>query len=396
MAICALGFMQFDWLCRNKYKCHNQGLLVNIFIHIAIIYTHFYGFLYSAGTLFALIISDKYFSIFRPRVYISFIIAWLAFIPWLPIFIRQSQLGTWMTKPTVENLLNSFNDWTPNFFLPALLIIVCLIFIIKPINIYNFNKTKLENIEISLLLLAFSWLSVSVFAWLISINLQPIFLQRYLIPGQISWSVILACLFSYLIYPRFRLNQGNSEKVNLSKSLNANLQTLAVIIGILFLLIKPIYSANKLITQELPGSNDYKYGYKDLPIVVEFSGDFLERSYYYHNPQNNPYFFILDEEIFLDKKNWSYGSYQYKLMNALLRNYNNIFHKNIVYSQYFLNHYQRFLILYLGEKIGDSCQPTELNCHRRWFHMKIENNPKYRINSLGSIDQRTLILVETN
>jgi len=386
IAVCALGFMQFDALCRQRYKYSNSGLLVNIFIHIAMTYTHFYGFLYSGATLFALIVSDKYFRIFRPRVYASFILAWLAFIPWLPAFIRQSKLGTWMSKPDLSDLVNSFNNWTPNFFLPILLIVLCLILVIKPKGIYNFSHTKKKDINISLLILASSWFSISILTWLVSISLQPIFLQRYLLPAQISWSILLSYLFSYLSYPTFKLER---------KSLSANVWMLCVVIGIVFLLLKPVYSANKMIPHVKPGANDYKYGYNNLPIVTEFSGNFLERFNYYVNNQNNPYMFILDREIALDKKNWTYVSYQNKLMDALARNYSSIFHKNIVNSQDFLNNHPRFLVLSFTT-LNDSCLAIDLNCLRRWFHRRIEKNSKYRISQLGVVDDnRTLFLVET-
>lgn len=395
IATCALGLMQFDLLCRQKYKYSHKELLVNVLVHIAIIYTHFYGFIYSGATLLALIISDTYFSIFRPKVYLSFILAWLTFIPWLPAFVRQSALGTWMAKPSFRNLLESFNDWTPSFFLPTLLVVLCLILLIKPKGIYNFSKTKQEDIEIPLLILAFSWLSVSVFTYLVSIIIQPIFLQRYLIPSQIGWSIVLAFLFSALIYPTFKLHQRNSQKLGLWKLLTLNLKILCLLIPILLLIAKPLYSANQQVFQKIPGVSDYKYNYQDLPIVVEFSSEFLERYHYYHNQQNNPYFFLLDREIFLDKTSWRYGAYQYKLMYALRRNYSNIFGKNIVFSQDFLKNYHRFLVLYFGSKIGRSCPSTEPNCHRRWFDLRIENNAKYRIKNLGVIDYRTILLVES-
>jgi len=388
IAICALVFMKFDSLCRQRYKYSNSefsnsGLLVNIFIHIAIIYTHFYGFLYSGATLFALIISDKYFKIFRPKIYASFILAWLAFIPWIPAFIRQSQLGTWMEKPALKDLVYSFNDWSPRFFLPILLIVLCLILVIKPKGIYNFNHTKKKDIEISLLILASSWVSISILTWLVSISLQPVFLQRYLIPAQISWSILLSYLFSYLVYPTFKLER---------KLLTVNIRLLCLVIITVFLVLKPLYTPNKEILYRKPGAQDYKYGYNNLPIVTEICNNFMERFYHYGNNQNNPYVFVLNRETALDQKNSALVSYQDKLMDALARNYRSIFDKNILNSQDFLNSHPRFLVLH-----SHSCLGTDLRCRRIWFHRRIENNPKYRISQLGVVDDnnRTMLLVET-
>src|SRR5206468_1347017 len=106
LAVCSLGVLEFDVINRKQY-CSTATLLVNALIHAAIVQTHLFGILYSGAILSAFIIRDRFFNVFRPRVYFSVVLGWLSLIPYIPTFLNQSDGGnprTWIPVPDLDKL----------------------------------------------------------------------------------------------------------------------------------------------------------------------------------------------------------------------------------------------------------------------------------------------------
>lgn len=389
IAVCSFGLVQFDAISKEK-SCSNISIFLNICIHTAIIYTHVFGFLYSGAIFSALIIRDKYFKIFRPKVYLSIILSWLLFVPWISSFLNQADAGkphSWVAIPGLMDLINSFNfSSTLVFFLLVLLTTSYLLFI-KESTVTQADeelneKEQKSSAENSLLILAYTFLAVPILSWIISRTVESIFVNRYIIPNTISWSILLTYLSSRIL--PIKLTK-KAKELGLHKN-SISKQRLSLLILTAVLTIYPIYSAKSYVHQELPGLNDDKYGYSELPIAVQSPHVYLPRFYY--SPKHNRYFFILDWQAALDQKSSLNSTVDYKIMNALKRNYPE---QNVVQSQHFLEKNHRFLVL---DEDG-----------RTWFEIRIKNDPKYRIkylgrlkkiDNVGNVGEMNLLLVEKN
>src|SRR5262249_2881183 len=123
------------------------------------------------------------------------------------------------------------------------------------------------------------------------------------------------------------------------------------------------------------------------PVVVEFTHAFLKR--FHDSPDHARYFYLLDWEVALDKKSGLYSPVEYKIMDALKRNYSDIFDNNIIQSQHFLDAHKIFLFL----KKKSYCTPQSVVCST-WYEKRIENNPEYISKHLGILDDMDLILIE--
>lgn len=389
LAVCALGLLTYDILSRNP-RCSWVIFIANTFIHTTIVQTHLFGGFYSGAILFALIIRDRCFlKRFRVKVYLSIILSWLSLIPYIVgPFLHQIEAGkphSWLPVPHRYDLVNYFIS----SFSPFALVIATLILISSLQFIFKFqaraeasdiSEGKNQNyvMEASLLIFAYAFLAVPVFTWLISRFVKPIFLERYLIPTTIGWSILLAYLSSHIISPTSYSSQIISKKTRAFGFL-VNRQGLFLLTLTAILILNPIHYAKGSLKPLFPGIDDNKYGYSDLPIVVELSNDFVQRFHY--SPQHYRYFFPLDWQAALDKESGLWSTQEYKTMEALKRVYPNIFNKNIVQSQDFLNTHDRFLVLRHDVK----CIIPTVAC-MRWFEVRIKSNPNYKITNLGNVD----------
>ena len=370
-AFCALGLLQFDIINRQK-KCSRKVLVINTLVQGTIILTHLYGLFYSGAILAAFILRDKYFKIFRINVYLSVIIGWLFLIPLIPTLINQSNNhAKWFSVVDGLTFLNYFIFSTKfPFLIFALLLVSVVLYISQNPNSKNFefNNNYSDLVaEISLLILAGTFIAVPILAWIITLTIKPILNDRYIIPTiAISWPILLAYLSSR-IFTNFTSIQKESKKLNLSSFLIKKQITLLMLTVVL--LVHPIYYANKIeYSSQKPGINDDSYGYTELTIAMEAGHDFLPRFYY--SPKRNRYFHILDWETALKNTGSAFATGDYTHLSALKRNYPFI---NSIQSQEFLEKNNRFLVLNEEDQ--------------KWFEWRIKNNPKYEVQSLGIVEQ---------
>lgn len=370
-AVCAFGLLQFDVINRRQ-KCSSKVLATNTLIHATIVLTHLYGVLYSGAILCAFVIRDRYFKVFRANVYLSVIIGWLFLIPFIGSILNQADNSAkWFSTVSGSELLNYFIFSTRFPFLILGLLLVSVVLYINQSPDRQKFETSNDNSylisEISLLILAGTFMAVPILAWIITITIKPMLNSRYILPTiTISWSIILAYLSSRIL-PNFSLSQINSERLR-AKNLLKNKQSLIFLILTVSLLIHPIYYAKKVgYYSQKPGINDDRYGYIELPIAMEAGHDFLTRFHY--SPNRNRYFHILDWETALNNTSSSFATGDYKHLEALKRNYPFL---NSIQSKEFIDKYDRFLVLNEEEQ--------------KWFETRIKNNPKYKVKLLGTTE----------
>ena len=75
-------------------------------------------------------------------------------------------------------------------------------------------------------------------------------------------------------------------------------------------ILYPLWTAKRLPREGIPGSDDTKYGYESLPIVVQLSHEFVTRLYY--SPRPDRYFFILDWSSAVDETSGLFPPAEYK------------------------------------------------------------------------------------
>ncbi|HAX78641.1 MAG TPA: hypothetical protein DCY88_23115 [Cyanobacteria bacterium UBA11372] len=387
-AFCALALFQFDTINRQE-KCSIKVLIANTLIHGAIVLTHLYGLFYSTAILAAFILRDRYFKIFRKNVYLSALLGWLFLLPLIPTLINQSNnQAKWFSVIDFITFTNYFIPGTKfTLFILALLLISVFIYIIKGSEQQTFatsdRNSSILVAEISLLILAGTFIAVPVFTWIVTLTIKPILNDRYIIPTiAISWPILLAYLSSRLL-TEATSSQKQNEKLNWQKFFINNKHKLSLLILTLILILHPIYYAKRLgYSGPKPGINDASYGYTELPIAMEAGHDFLPRFYYSAKPSR--YFHILDWDTAVKNTASAYATGNYTHLAALERQYPFI---NIIQSQDFIGKYDRFLVLNEEDQ--------------KWFEWKIKNNPKYQVKSLGIVEQGAvnpleLLLVQSN
>lgn len=405
IACCSLGLFQYNSLnhdLKDKSPIYQRKLWLNMLIHIGIVHTHLFGILYSGAVLFSHLASDIYFKKFRPSLYYSIILSWASLIFYIPSFLNQADAGNprlWIPVPSTRELIDFLNSHLSVFLGLDLLILIILIaglqFLLTPDTTASFYqaKPKKRNSELTLLIFAYSFLVIPVLVWVLSKTIKPIFIDRYMVPTTLSWSILFSFFFSRIIIPLkwTRLLTSNNTKYFIT-GITQNILIFSIIP---LLLINPIRYASNYSIEELPGLNDKKYGYVDLPIIVQSSHDFLKRFFY--SPHRNRYFFILDWESAVDESSGLFTPQEYKHLEALKRNYPDYFSDHIIKSQEFIKMNHKFLVLDSREydkKCTSKPLWKNITCPQ-WLEQRILNNPIYEVKNLGSIDEdRTILLVE--
>jgi len=239
---------------------------------------------------------------------------------------------------------------------------------------------------------AFSGIPIAVF--LISWVTTPLFLDKYLIPTTLVWAIFIAAAAQRVIRPALAVLNPSSPLLIRRRDFGISLAMLVLLAtGIIY----PVWNANNVAQEALPGSQDARYGYENLPIVVQFSHDFLTRLYY--SPTPNRYFFILDWPSAVDESSGLFPPQEYKQVEALKRQYPRVF-QNVIQGETFLAMTKQFLVL-TSREYDRKC-PVEsekrnwgdnIQCPQ-WVAKTLLADPKYRIQLLGEIGPRVLLLVE--
>ncbi|GAB2550409.1 glycosyltransferase family 39 protein [Spirosoma aerophilum] len=405
MIVAAVGFFLYDTINRRE-KPGTPLLVANALIHAAFIQTHLHGLFFSGAILVSFIATDWYVNRFRPAIYISIVVGWLSFLLYLPAFLIQVDAGTprtWIYLPSLRDLADTLTlveygsmqwdrllpitkrTWLRLAILLAILAVPAWVFVRSLAKISRSEMNRGNNRQqISTMVLAYAFLAVPVFVWCISYLIKPVFMDRYLMPVLISWTIILAQLVTYS--GQFVRQSGLLATGRLSPS-RWSLVGGVLFIGIaVYALAAPIKNAVARHQEQLPGLTDTRYGYESLPVVVTFSNDFLKRLYY--SPNRDRYRFIQDLPSALDEGSGLFPPQEYKHLDALKRRYPDYFKNQIIQSADFLKTTKRFLVLNsknYARKISTEPLPGNLQ-QPQWFIKVIQNNPAYKVTELGEID----------
>ncbi|WP_165699276.1 glycosyltransferase family protein [Hymenobacter jejuensis] len=403
----ALAFLLYT----NFYKDQSPStllLILNSVIHAAIIHTHLFGGFYSGAILFSLLISDRIFKLFRPKLYLSIILSWSSLILYIPTFLIQADAGkprTYIFEPNFLDLADVYNLTAPSFIRrPILLVFLFVMAYLFCLHIYRRSaKFRISKTEIPSLVLGIVFFIIPFFIWIISLTIKPIFLDRYLIPSALGWTIIVTFISAKMSSV---LSSNIPENKNL-KFRNTILRIFAYILIfslITIIIAYPISEAIKYEQERIPGSSDMTSDilqkYSNLPRVVTYSHSFLERIYY--SSERNKFFYILDWKSATDKYSGSFGPQEYKHMEAWKRNFPNIF-KNVVKSDDFLKHHDRFLVLDTHNYLC-KCPPNHkglrnvdvdfyLDCPQ-WVETRLLNNRLYKVTFLNNKNWFSVLLVE--
>lgn len=415
----AVSLLAYDTILRQE-KPSKKWLIANFIAHATMIHTHLFGLFYS-GAILCAFISANLLNEFRIKaifkhvsIYLSIILAWLSFLLYLPAFLVQSEAGkpySWIPTPIWEDLTSLLLLAQGSFLRTTALILIILFSSLqflafkKDFDSYIDSEEQSSYSKKALIIFAFFILGVPIFTWFFSRFARPIFYDRYLIPSILAWSILV----SYLAESVFRYAVSSIHSIAKTDSIDSSLYSrfwrkygtslLPMTLSTVFL-VHPIAGALNYFGGELPGTGDEKIGYKDLPIVVQFSHDFLERRFY--SPTKDRYFYILDWEANNTEASGLFGIQEYKHMTALKRKYPELFDNHIVDGEKFLNSNQKFIILDY-EDYDKQCSVNirglaslgSIHCPQ-WVEKRLLNNPGYTVEKLGVLYGRAFLLIRKN
>jgi len=407
LAVCSFGLLQYDLLNRN-IKSTRRSLFLNVCIHAAIIHTHLFGLFYSGAILLAQIVGDFYRKIFKFEIYTSIALGMLSIIFYIPSFLNQADVGkprTWLPIPGFKDLTD-FLGLTSSPFFNTLIFI--LLVTVTGLQFILYSKKESDDPQkhmnhqekLYLLLLAYCFLFVPVIVWTISRTIKPIFIDRYMIPTAIGWSILLTHFCSHILQTNTPV--GLSGASTLYAVFRSTKRQILLLLLFIYLLLYPIKFSISYDSQSRWGLDDNKYGYQDLPIVLQFSGRFMPTFHYSSNRER--YFFILDWQAAVDENSGSFSPQEYKHLDAFRRIYPELFQKNIVASEDFLEKHSRFLVVSDNLNTGENCPLQVIGLEKynkwedfqcpQWLKREILSNPKYKVKSIGTQPIEKIFLVE--
>ncbi len=321
-------------------------LVTNVLAQAALVLCHPLGGFYSAALLVAVCAGDGLIlRRWRWRVALSYPVGWLALLLWARQLLRQADLNqphSWVSVPEfhdIAGVLYGGSDFYPLFLLFAFLAVWGLLVSRRgaaagpPVMAGAVEPTSagllFEDGQGRQLLVAGAFICLPLGFWVFSrvVPSNPLFLARYVIGVSVGWAIILAGLLTCLLRPI----AGRSGR-----------WTRAILIVFIALQFGPLVTEPGPDVGALTGESDPAFGHEDLPIVCLRSHDFLPREHY--SPQSDRYYFLLDWDVATDPDNSRHATVEYKLLDALRRNYGELFHHHIVQAEEFLRTHPAFLV----------------------------------------------------
>jgi hypothetical protein len=389
LAMVALAVPLYDRVLRTK-KPTPTMIGLNALVHAAIVHTHLFGLFYSGAFAAAFAASRLLESGFSLRrlllslpVYLSFLAAWLSFLLYLPAFFAQAEAGrpySWIAQPSFMDLwmlLSLGSGALLRSEVLGLLIVVAGFTRLLEREGRTSSTAEVGRNDQNLIALAVALIILPVAVWIASRLGRPIFLDRYLIPSILGWSLLVAYTAARLL----RIPNARNYLPRLG-------QTLILGATALGLLAFPIQNASVHPAWSPPGSDDPA---GDLPIVILTTHGFLERIHYSRNPSR--YFHILDWESTNTPTSGRFGIQQYKHMEAWRRVFPDIFGDRIVQSDAFLATNSEFLVVTdVDYRLTCDERPTRILCPQ-WVARRIANNPAYTISEFPSSGNQGEVLL---
>lgn len=290
------------WLWHRLATTERPGLpwlLLHAVLQAAMVMTHTFGGLYGACALTALVAWDLSRGKRRFRVWASFPAGWLVFIPWIPSFLQQRDLGRphgWVTMPTLDQVVNAFNYGLENSLPIAAVFCAVAAMLVKRRD----DAPPCEDATPLVLL----GVTIVVLPPLITIAAShavvPVFVNRYLLPGVLGMAILIAALLSRAGLARVSTPAGRLPLVLVALfALTTPLRLIHATPPSFFLSLPPLHA-------------------EGIPVVTEDPHVYLP---YHHYHSRDDYWLVVDWESALDEKAASTGVNNYKLMKAMKAHY---------------------------------------------------------------------------
>ena len=312
----------------NQRKFNDRTALKLILLNGLLPLTHPFGFLYSL--LFTGIVAISDLAQKNPRwwYYSSSFAGWIFFVPFIPAFLRQSELSEpyfWILKPPFQSLVDTvFGDHFLPFLIPIGLVFLLVTFFRRKNKKRLRLRSKIDSSEKGLLFLSAGIFLLPLFVWVESQFFMPLFLPRYFIIIHLGWAILISAAVDRILSAQLIVEP---------------LPRFSLMFSIGFLIIFPLREAFNSRTKHpyaFQNLMDYR---PDLPKVLAAAAwRYLPLALYGPNPESAT--FILDWQSALDDSVEN-APQDYEAMEALKRHIPSL---HIVQSDEFLAKNSEFVV----------------------------------------------------
>jgi hypothetical protein len=326
-----------------------RAVFLAIGAHAALLLSHPLGILYSAASIFGLVLSDWRHAKLRWPIYGALLSSWLVLLVWLRPIIRIFDLvqpRNWVSTPNWSTIQDFAMQWSP-----ALLGTVAALVVMRLVSRQGASKSDDKHPAI-LFWQGMAFLLVPV-AVAIKSNLgSSLFLDRYFLPSAIGVAVFVADFADRLL----RRRQLSSVSIAVWLLAVATLAAMP---------IRKALASGIIQYQWLDGS--LQRSFPGLPVLVEDANAFMPLDYY-SAEHGRPYFYVLDWQAALDSPS-AHATLQYKLMrNGRSVGYNQ---DRILDGDRAACRFERFVVL---NSRGLS-----------WFEERVMDDPGMKVELVGQL-----------
>lgn len=268
-----------------------RDVLFIFLVHVAMVYLHLFGLLFSGLWLGAQLVLDAVRGRGRWKIYGAVVAAWVTFLAWVPALPKQFYItsgGTWTPRMKFGLFVDELAMQTPLATVLLLTALLALVTMLAPKRWEAGDKTNARAATglAALLLLALAWMAVPVATWAASQILKPVYLQRYVAPCVVS----LAAFVGVGLWAIRKLPHPEPPSPNRVPAWLPGLVA-ATILG--FCLAFQPLRAMQDAAKPAAAFTDEDFGHPNLPIVCEDSMDFLPRAHY---GKGREYILLIDHE----------------------------------------------------------------------------------------------------
>jgi mannosyltransferase len=293
-------FMNVIQYCTNDTKLEDnlkltfrRKLIILIVINTLIIYSHYFGFFILIIQLIFIVFNKNIISKYWKQLLICSSIIGLLYSPYIFVVLNRliitSSNGSWVEKPSgfdsIYNMLQQFSN------APVVAVFCIVILIISLVKSILNKKKEQKNIYNQLVV---TWF-VFVFFFMFSISyLIPMFMDRYLMPSAIAFSLVIGISLDYII---------RIQKIR---------YLIPVIITLLFVItVKPNITNKRNVEETVEKIKSIK---NSSTLVLLCPSHFVLNFIYYY-----------DREVFMDYSDQDiYSNIENKLSLENIYNVNNI------------------------------------------------------------------------
>ena len=333
---------------------------------LALVYCHLFGLLYSGALAVAIVLLDADRRRFRPRVYMTYIAAWIAFLPWVPATLQQATLAkprSWIPRPTMVDFVRLVEKeavWLP---LTIVLIAVIAAWELRRRASDGPNvslRTRADRQALQIIGLALILVVVTVF--LESLVAVPVFMDRYVMPSVVGWAIVITHLAQMA-------GESSADGTLLGAEGTRSLWSLSTVSWSGFVLViaaMPLAQACYAPSNGAPARVAVAPDLANVPIVMESALGFWPVHHYATEGQR--VVFPLDWPLALDPKNAGASVQEYKLMR--LYHERGYLGDDVQETSWVLCHFDRFVVV---------DEPDHL-----WLERRVASDSAYRVSDIPS------------